>query len=358
MKKRADGRYQKKITLASGKQKFVYGRTLAEINQQVDEIRAQERAGLVLDDCTLVGEWAKKWLETYKSKKRASTVRMYRNAYNLHIMEHIGAMALRDVRPVHIQEIMAAAAELSESEQKKILLTLRQIFREARNNHLIATDPTTGAAITKHNTPARKKNLEPEEALQLMEAVKLLDDPRAYIFCGLCLYCGLRREEALGLQWGDIKDGTLTVNRTITFVGNQPDQNQELKTGAAHRTLPIPDMLQAALDAAPRRGLYVITPNSGDGLITLTAFRWLWNMVAASVPFYVTPHMLRHTYCTSLALAGVHLKRAQYLIGHSSIQMTANIYSHIEAQDVADIKGTVEAYFLKSSQKVVKSENG
>lgn len=77
--------------------------------------------------------------------------------------------------------------------------------------------------------------------------------------------------------------------------------------------------------------------------------------IEAAVPFQVTPHMLRHTYCTSLALAGIHLKRAQYLMGHSSIQMTANIYSHIEAQDVADTKEAVEAYFLKSSQKVVKN---
>ena len=79
-------------------------------------------------------------------------MRMYRNAYNLHIMEHIGDMALRDVRPVHIQEVMAVAAELSESEQKKILITARQIFRTAMENHLIAYDPTIGAGITPHTS--------------------------------------------------------------------------------------------------------------------------------------------------------------------------------------------------------------
>ena len=46
---------------------YAYLCRVEEINRQVDEIRAQERAGLVLDDRTLVGEWAKKWLETYKS---------------------------------------------------------------------------------------------------------------------------------------------------------------------------------------------------------------------------------------------------------------------------------------------------
>lgn len=361
MKKRADGRYQKKITLASGKQKFVYGRTLAEINRQVDEIRAQERAGLVLDDHTLVGEWAKKWLETYKSKKRAKTVSMYRNAYNKHIMEHIGAMALRDVRPVHIQEVMQAVADKSESTQNKVLITLKQIFRTAMENHLISSNPAMGASITKHNAPPKKKYLTTEETSALFDAAAKIDDHRAALLCGLCLYCGLRREEALGLQWGDIKDGVLTVNRAVTFIGNRPDPNQELKTKAAHRGIPIPAPLQAMLDSAPRRNLYVITTADGNPM-TQIAFKRLWDKIAAAVPFRVTPHMLRHTYCTSLVLAGVHLKRAQYLMGHSSIQMTANIYSHIEAQDVANIAKKIDIFFAQAgddgegqkNRKVVK----
>lgn len=354
MKKRKDGRYQKRITLASGKSKLVYGRTLAEINRQVDEIRAQERTGLVLDDRTLVGEWAKKWLETYKSKKRASTVRMYRNAYNLHIMEHIGGMALRDVRPVHIQEIMSAASELSESEQKKILITARQIFRTAMENHLIAYDPTIGAGITPHNAPEKKKHLSREDAKAFLEAVEALGDTRALLLCSFMLLCGLRREEALGLQWGDIKGGSLTVARAITFIGNRPDDNQELKSKAARRTIPIPLQLQKTLAAAPRTGLYIITTADGRPM-TLIAFRRLWGKIQKAYPEHVTPHMLRHTYCTMLALAGVHLKRAQYLMGHSSIQVTAGIYSHIEARDVADVGEKIDLMLSDANlKKVVK----
>ena len=47
----------------------------------------------------------------------------------------------------------------------------------------------------------------------------------------------------------------------------------------------------------------------------------------------VHPHMLRHTYATTLYHAGIDLRTAQRLLGHSSIQMTANIYTHLEAQD-------------------------
>ena len=56
MKKRKDGRYQKKIILMSGKQKMVYGKTIAELNANVQDIRNQEAQGLIVDDNTLVGE--------------------------------------------------------------------------------------------------------------------------------------------------------------------------------------------------------------------------------------------------------------------------------------------------------------
>lgn len=64
-------------------------------------------------------------------------------------------------------------------------------------------------------------------------------------------------------------------------------------------------------------------------------FKRLWDThvrKAAAIPD-VHSHMLRHTYATTLYHAGIDLRTAQRLLGHSSIQMTANIYTHLEAQD-------------------------
>ena len=86
MTKRADGRYQKKIILSNGKQKIVYGKSPAAVNAAARALLAEGEAGLEIGDHTLVGEWAKTWLESYKMTLRYSTIRMYRNAYNKHIM--------------------------------------------------------------------------------------------------------------------------------------------------------------------------------------------------------------------------------------------------------------------------------
>lgn len=340
-KKRKDGRYQRKITLSDGRQKMVYGRTLAELNAAADAVRAEDRQGVRVGDTTLVGEWAKIWLEKYKSDLRPNTVRMYRDAYNVHIMPELGGMMLREVKPVHVRAVMKCVADKSESLQNKVLLTMRQIFETARQNGLIVKNPTEGLKITPHARPEKPKVLASEQ-IKMLLAANL--PPKARAFVGLCLYCGLRREEALGLQWGDIESDRITVRRAITFIGNQPDPEQQLKTKAAHRTIPLPLPLKEILDHTPRNGLYVIAKESGEPMSKIS-FRRMWEKVLAAVDFPLHPHMLRHTYCTNLYYAGIDLRTAQYLMGHSSITMTAKVYTHLQAEDGLKAADKINARF-------------
>ncbi len=335
--------------MSDGRQKLVYGRTIAEVTQAADELRDQDRAGLRIGDATTVDEWAKTWFSSYKSGLRSNTLAMYRNAYNKHIMPFLAALKLQEVRPIHIQEVMKAVGGKSESLQHKVLITMRQIFVTARQNGLMLKDPTEGIRTTPHAKPKRKEFLTLDEQKALMAALESAD-LRAQCFVGLCLYCGLRREEALGLQWGDIQDGKLTVNRAITFLNNQPDPIQELKTRSSHRTVPIPATLQALLNAAPHTGLYVIACVDGRPM-TKIAFCRMWDKVKEVSPCEVRPHMLRHTYCSNLYRAGIDLKTAQYLMGHTTIQMTANVYTHMEKDDISTSITRLEAYLSGSSQQ-------
>ena len=72
----------------------------------------------------------------------------------------------------------------------------------------------------------------------------------------------------------------------------------------------------------------------------------MWDKVRKSTELPVHPHMLRHTYATSLYRAGVPLRAAQKLLGHSSIQMTANIYTHLEDEDSMAAAGKLDAYLM------------
>lgn len=342
LKKRKDGRYQRRITLSNGKTKLVYGRTKAELSAAVRAVQAEDSAGLEVGDHTLVGEWAKIWLDTYKSRLRPATVKMYRDTYNLHIMDAIGGMELREVRPVHVRRVMASVADKSDSLQHKVLLTMRQIFTTARQNHLIAYDPTDGIKPTPHARPAKKQYLTQEEGAALISAI---DEPRAKVFCALCFYCGLRREEALGLQWTDISPAALVVSRAVTFPdGNQPDLSMELKTKAAHRIIPIPVALRKILDETPHIGLHVV-PNADGSVMTKTGYTRMWAHVTSVTDIPIHAHMLRHSYATSLYRAGIDLRTAQQLLGHATIEMTANIYTHLEASDSLQMASRLDEYF-------------
>lgn len=363
MKKRKDGRYQKKVTLSDGRQKLVYGRTIAEVNQAADALRDQDRQGLVVGDTTTVDKWAKTWISTYKTGLRENTLSGYRNAYNVHILPYLAQMQLREVRQVHVREVMKAVTGYSEDLQRKVLNTMRQIFATARQNGLMTGDPTDGIKITPHARPKKKEHLSREEQISLMENIA---DPQAKCFAGLCLYCGLRREEALGLQWGDINGDKLTVNRASTFLkNNQPDPVQELKSKASHRTVPIPSAMMDILKDTPRKGLYIIARKNGEPLSQM-AYRTLWEKVQAAAPYNIHAHQLRHSYCSNLYRAGIDLKTAQYLMGHSTIQMTANVYTHMEKEEAGASIIQLEKFlsggsqeagnFSESSQKVVNKE--
>lgn len=341
-KKRKDGRYQKKLLLSDGRQKIVYGRTLSELNAAADAIRDQERHGLVIGDTTLVGEWAKIGITKYKSGVRPATFSMYRTIYNTHIMPMIGGMRLRDVRPVHCRNILHDVEKSSYSLQRKVIITLQQLFSTAVDNGLISQSPAKGLKAKHNEGPQKNKLVSRAEQVSLFENAEKASDPRLLVFIGLCLYCGLRREEALGLQWGDISVDSLTISRAVSFAGNQPDPSFLPKSSAAYRTIPIPGPLRKILDLTPRTSLFVV-PSAAGSVMTQTAFRRMWEKLR--LPFHLTPHMLRHTYATNLYYAGVDLRTAQYLLGHSSIEMTAKIYTHLQASDALSVADKIDAQF-------------
>ena len=326
MKKRKDGRYKKQVTLG-GNSYYIYGYTKQEIEDKTRALQREHEAGLVIGDATTVGEWAARWFETYKADVRMVTRQSYATIYNAHIMPQIGKLRLQDVRPAHLQAVLLKVSDKSESLQSKVLIILRQLFRTARQNRLITFDPTEGLKIA-HKAPAPKvKHLSPEQREALLLAVP---DPKAKAFVALCLLAGLRREEALGLQWGDIDD-TIHVRRAVTFVDNDPDPDLSLKSRSAYRSIPIMGELAYILAATPKTAIWVI-PSATGRAMTKSAFRRMWQKVETAVPFRVTPHMLRHTFASLCHAAGVDLKTAQVWMGHSTIAVTANIYTHLDAE--------------------------
>lgn len=367
MRKRKDGRYTKRIRLSNGATKDVYGYSPEEVENKILDIRIQEKSGLVLNDNTLFGEWAIIWYKTNKENRGSfSTQYSYKNIINVHLMPTLGGMRLRDIKQVHIKQILKDRDTYSSSLQHKILITLNQIFNDALNNGLISNNPAKGI-INSGKKTKEKRPLTAEEKELLLESVK---NTNVELFINIALFCGLRRGEILGLKWSDIdfENRILHVSRAVEFKENAPII-KEPKTKAGTRNIPIPLNLYNLLLEYPKDKEYLFTKKDGT-LMSKMAFRRMWDIVIdklqkshnrdipisesqkkCNMIFEVTPHILRHTYCTFLYSAGVDLKTAQYFMGHANISITAQIYTHMEEQHIESAKNKIDSFISQNSVK-------
>lgn len=365
------GYYRKRLKLRDGTWKDVRARSKEELRKKLYDLETAQRMGIVLDDKTTVAELAAQWYSNRQSKWSYSRKSDYVNAINVHICPYIGGMLVKEVKPEHCQMVLSKMASLSNSMQSKTVTTLKQIFDCAVENGLIFRSPCAklkaAGEKSKEKTP-----LTPEQSKVLLEATK---GTRAYLFIMLGLYAGLRREEICGLRWSDV-DLTatpphLTVNNAVRFEGTKGVFPSPLKTKAAHRTIPLPTVLAAALSEEKKqsRSVFVVpaanggnaTPQTVKNLMKIVERRQVSKVVPLgrenskqprgpkierTLDFRITPHQLRHTYLTRLCESGeLDIKKIQYLAGHADIKVTLGIYCHVTNNRPEQLIEAVEKAF-------------
>lgn len=365
------GYYRKRLKLRDGTYKDVRAKSKEELRKKLYDLETAQRMGIVLDDKTTVAELATQWYNNRKDKWSYSRKSDYVNAINVHICPCIGGMLVKEVKPEHCQMVLSQMAHLSNSMQSKTVTTLKQIFECAEENGLIFRSPC-GKLKAAGERSKEKTPLTPEQSKALLEATK---GTRAYLFIMLGLYAGLRREEICGLRWPDVDLGAspphLTVNNAVRFEGTKGVFPSPLKTKAAHRTIPLPAVLAAALaeEKKQTKSVFVVpaanggnaTPQTVKNLMKIVDRRQAPKIlpmdgeVTKSHPngknvkrildFHITPHQLRHTYITTLCQSGMDIKKIQYLAGHSDIKMTLNVYSHVVNNRPDELIDSVEKAF-------------
>lgn len=160
------------------------------------------------------------------------------------------------------------------------------------------------------------------------------------------LYTGVRRGELLALQVNDVdfENGYITINKSVEFLCNSPNLKTP-KTPKSNRMIPILKplipYLQKAVEGKENVN-FVFTGYDGN-LYTKSAVQRLFKAFNRDYNRYInrfrtedeyesvhfTMHQFRHTFCTMMYDAGVDVKTAQEILGHSSINVTLGIYTHL-----------------------------
>ena len=355
--KQKDGRYRTRVVVghkADGTAitKYASGKTKKELAQNIARIKEEEMGPRPTQrrDITLK-EYGTIWFEAYKEPNlRASTSGMYDYILGAHIYPALGARQIRAITPVELQLFVNTFAGRSVSLINKVVLTLRQLFKRAQLDGLVDRNPMLGAIVPKGTQePRRALTLEERAAIEKTGSTH----PEGLLFL-LLYYAGLRRGEAVGLQWGDIDfdTGVIRVQRQVAYVSGIAHL-QEPKTRAGKRSVPLLKPLRDAL--WPHRGLpgtYVLTaPETGSHLPAIT-FRRRWNrLISAAGTPDVTPHMLRHNFATVAYEAGIDELEATRILGHEDYKTTANIYTHLREDKPQQSAKKLEKAFANMGKK-------
>lgn len=383
-KKRKDGRYATSILIGytddgKPKRKVLYGKTIQELEKKLADVRSLQNKGIVIDDNRLtVAEWSQTWLKLHKSDKAYNTYEMYRNIVENHIIPPLGCLRLSALKPHHVQELLNDIIRGGHQRTAEMVkLTISQIIKQAIIEEYLYRDITLGLSMPPKKKSDKRALTDSER--RLISTADLDIKERAFV--DVLSYTGMRKGEALALMRSDIDfvNKKIRIDKTLIIKTNKSEIKYSPKTEAGNREIPVPDVLIKSLTELVRvnNNIYLFTKQDG-GLMTRSAFRRFWDKItdkfniAAGGERYkrtdreygeltpvrliaddITPHIFRHTYATNLYYAGIDIKTAQYLLGHSSIQVTMDIYTHLDNAHVEAAAEQLNNYF--DSQNIVNS---
>lgn len=335
------GYLTKAITLPNGKRKYFRATTKRELDRKVLEFQiAQARNEIVVSPNITVTELATMWLEKVKRPTvKQQSYDIYEDRVNCHILPAIGDMRIGDVKMVHILDTITNYGYKAKDANKRLMTTLRAIFKFAVDNDMLAKSPCPERMTVMGAAAPDEKPLTPNQTKALLDFCKANKNPDVYLFTYLALLTGMRRSEIAALRWDcvDLQQGFVYVRRNM--VDATGEIVNELKTEAAKRNIPIPLEAAAMLRKvhAESTSTYVVAGRT-DGHISsndIRRFEKVWNK-AGVTPEHLHAHIFRKTFATRLIEAGTDPKRVQYLLGHTTLDMTLRVYAKYDQESQAE----------------------
>ncbi len=333
----ANGKRKRKIETFRGDKQGAE-RRLRELLLQLDN-------GLPMETSKdTVNGFLAKWMETYvKTNCSARTLEGYQWYVKRYVIPKLGNVPLVKLAPQDVQGLYADMLERGLS--ARTVLHAHRILKEALS-HAVKWGYIIRNVCDAVDPPRpRHKEM---KALNAVEVQKLLEasnqSPYRHIFY-LAIYSGLRLGELLGLRWSDldIENRALSINRAIARIAGKGLVVTEPKTARSRRLISLPESTVALLSSmkAQQRDLwesrdvqldeeaYIFSSWTGGPMSPDTVSHAFRKIIRKSGLPEVRFHDLRHTHATLMLKQGVHPKIVSERLGHSSINITLDTYSHV-----------------------------
>lgn len=320
-------------------------RTKAEAFLALDELNGGARRGASLATQPTVNEFLTGWLETLEV--RPTTLRGYRTYVEQYLVPELGGIRLDRLTPQHVdQALVALKRRLAPRSVSHVRAILRNALRRAEQYGMVQRNVAQVVDAVKVPNVERAV-LTPAQARRLRESYR--GDRLEALFV-IAMTLGLRRSELAGLRWQDVElvNGHINIRQSVHRV-NQGFVTEEPKTPRSRRTVPLTEEIlellrrrraeqleeYLATAARPDHDLVFTSPAGKPAGMDQVARQHRRRLEDLGLP-HSSFHDLRHVAASNLAGVGFTLKEVQAILGHSSVAITANVYTHVDDDSVAE----------------------
>lgn len=320
------------------RQKWIAVKGNRESAQRVlrDLMHQYDTTGVIETTKLTVREYLEKWLMDYKPKLTPLAAERYQAIIQTHLIPSIGQIPLTKLRPEHLQSHYSRLFSTG--------LKSPTVHYDHTVIHVALVSAVKWGLVGRNvadfvdvppNTRAEIEFWDSDEMNQFIESIKA--NPYYVVFY-IALFTGMRRGEILGLQWSDIDilGAQLSVRRELQQLRDRSYIFKDVKSKYSRRTIALTPSTITILKEHSRKQKQpnndlVFSNKAGNPLRPLTVSNAWSKACSKSGVKVISFHGSRHTHATILLKQGVHPKIVQERLGHSSIQVTLDTYSHIVA---------------------------
>ncbi|MCM3594180.1 site-specific integrase [Metabacillus idriensis] len=307
------------------------------------------------------------WLhECKKGTVRKNTFDLHSRNVRNHIIPYFKQIELRKIKPLMYQQFINQLEQTNYSTRTIQIIhsTMSNALEHAKNISMIKSNPTQKVVIKNNKKVKKLKYIESDELPVFLQEAYQYNYTYWFFFKGL-IETGMRKGEAAALQWSDVdfKNLTITINKTLDFQTNDPNELfGDPKTYSSVRTISFSKSLADSLhfnlkkqneDKIALGPLYqhdlnlVFCRTDGSPLPKSSLFNAFNRILKRSGIDQLPIHSLRHTHAVLLLESGADMKYVQSRLGHGSIQITSDIYAHVSKKIDQSSMEKYESYMNK-----------
>lgn len=343
-------------TDADGKQLYhretVRGTKKAAQTRLTELLRELDTGGYVEPTKLTLGEFLERWLRDYvKPKLKPTTASRYASITDQHLIPALGHIPLAKLRPADLQRYYAEAEKrgrldgrghsLSPATIRKHHVVIHRALEIAVKWGLVARNVADAVELPE----IRREKFDVWTAEEVNTFLTAIADHRMMPLYATAIMTGMRRGELFGLRWSDVDldEGWIYVRNTRVIVDGKVSEGDP-KTEAGERRIAIADRLVSILRkhrAAMAKEKLLMGERYHDSGFVFCHYdgrpanpsnvtkRQFPELIKKAGVKRIRFHDLRHTHATLLLQAGVHPKVVSERLGHSSIRITMDTYSHV-----------------------------